>query len=198
MAPSPAMEESHRVSGPRTALAGSCASSLHLHLSCSHHWARPRRPPRRYVRRSGLLVTVCRSRRATTCNGSSIAHHRRSTFCFASGVYQLSGTVWTGSKFPRLDLRAGAVIDGQNGAFVGINGADAPRDQRGTVILGGVFQHFGNEAPRPGCRLSSSVATGWSWGLSSRTTSTPDSGSRAMGRACPESTRITTADMAWS
>jgi parallel beta-helix repeat protein len=38
------------------------------------------------------------------------------------------------------------VIDGQNGAFVGINGAGAPRDQRGTVILGGVFQHFGNEA----------------------------------------------------
>jgi parallel beta-helix repeat protein len=72
------------------------------------------------------------------------SHHRRSTFCFASGLYQLSETVWTGSKFPRLDLRAGAVIDGQNGAFVGINGADAPGDQRGTVILGGVFQHFGN------------------------------------------------------
>ena len=36
------------------------------------------------------------------------------------------------------------MIDGQDGAFVGINGADAPRDQRGTVILGGVFQHFGN------------------------------------------------------
>ena len=72
------------------------------------------------------------------------SHHRRSTFCFASGVYQLSETVWTGSKFPRLDLRAGAVIDGENGAFVGINGADAPGDQRGTVILGGVFQHFGN------------------------------------------------------
>jgi parallel beta-helix repeat protein len=72
------------------------------------------------------------------------SHHRRSTFCFASGLYQLSRTVWTGSKFPRLDLRAGAVIDGQDGAFVGINGADAPPDQRGTVILGGVFQHFGN------------------------------------------------------
>jgi parallel beta-helix repeat protein len=71
-------------------------------------------------------------------------HHRRSTFCFASGVYQLSETVWTGNKFPRLDLRAGAVIDGQDGAFVGINGTDAPRDERGTVILGGVFQHFGN------------------------------------------------------
>jgi len=73
-------------------------------------------------------------------------HHRRSTFCFAPGVYQLSGTVWTGSKFPRLDLRAGAVIDGQNGAFVGINGGGAPGRQRGTVILGGVFQHFGNES----------------------------------------------------
>jgi parallel beta-helix repeat protein len=74
------------------------------------------------------------------------SHHRWSTFCFASGLYQLSGTVWTGSKFPRLDLRAGAVIDGQDGAFVGINGAGAPGNQRGTVIVGGVFQHFGNEA----------------------------------------------------
>jgi len=72
------------------------------------------------------------------------AHHRRSTFCFESGVYPLTGTLSTGSKFPRLDLRAGAVVDGQDGAFVGISGADAPRDQRGTVILGGVFQHFGN------------------------------------------------------
>jgi parallel beta-helix repeat protein len=98
-----------------------------------------------------------RSQRGLACHGVQVApgddlrglidrHHRRSTFCFASGVYQLSETVWTGSKFPRLDLRAGAVIDGQNGAFVGINGAGAPADQRGTVILGGVFQHFGNEA----------------------------------------------------
>jgi hypothetical protein len=73
-------------------------------------------------------------------------HHRRSTFCFASGVHQLTETLWTGNKFPRLDLRVGAVIDGQNGGFVGINGANAPPDQRGTVILGGVFQHFGNES----------------------------------------------------
>jgi hypothetical protein len=97
------------------------------------------------------------SPRAPACHGVRVVpgddlrrlidrHHQRSTFCFASGVYQLSGTVWTGSKFPRLDLRAGAVIDGQNGAFVGINGAGAPGGQRGTVILGGVFQHFGNEA----------------------------------------------------
>ena len=130
---------------PRTALAGSCASSRHLDSSCLHRWARPRRPRRP------------RSPLGPACHGVQVApgddlqrlidtHHRRSTFCFASGVYQLSGTVWTGSKFPRLDLRAGAVIDGQNGAFVGIDGADAPGDQRGTVILGGVFQHFGNEA----------------------------------------------------
>jgi hypothetical protein len=43
-----------------------------------------------------------------------------------------------------LDLRAGAIIDGQNGGFVGINGPDGPADKPGLVILGGVFQHFGN------------------------------------------------------
>jgi hypothetical protein len=36
------------------------------------------------------------------------------------------------------------VIDGQNGGFIGIDGPDAPANRRGTVILGGVFQHFGN------------------------------------------------------
>jgi len=68
----------------------------------------------------------------------------RTTFCFAGGVYRLSRTLWTNDKFPILDLRAGAIIDGQNGSFVGINGADAPPGQQGQTILGGVFQHFGN------------------------------------------------------
>ena len=36
------------------------------------------------------------------------------------------------------------MIDGQNGGFVGIGGPEAPAGQPGTVILGGVFQHFGN------------------------------------------------------
>jgi hypothetical protein len=72
------------------------------------------------------------------------ANPPRTTFCFANGVYRLSGTISTGEKFPTLDLRAGAVIDGQNGGFIGIDGPDAPSNQSGTVILGGVFQHFGN------------------------------------------------------
>ena len=36
------------------------------------------------------------------------------------------------------------MIDGQSAGFVGINGPDSSGSQRGTVILGGVFQHFGN------------------------------------------------------
>jgi parallel beta-helix repeat protein len=68
----------------------------------------------------------------------------RTTFCFAAGVYNLTRTIWTGRKFPRFDLAAGAVIDGQRGGFIGINGGSAPANLRGTVILGGVFQHFGN------------------------------------------------------
>jgi hypothetical protein len=77
------------------------------------------------------------------------AKPQRTTFCFAQGLYRLSGTIWTGDRFPVLDLRAGAVIDGQNGGFVGINGVETPADRPGTVILGGVFQHFGN-ANAPG------------------------------------------------
>jgi parallel beta-helix repeat protein len=57
-------------------------------------------------------------------------------------MYQLSGTVWTGNKFPRLDLRAGAVIDGQNANFESFNGLEAPPDRPGMIVLGGVFQHF--------------------------------------------------------
>ena len=70
-------------------------------------------------------------------------HRSRTTFCFRRGLYALSSTIWTGSKHPRLDLRSGAVLDGQNGTFSGINGEGAA-DRRGTVVLGGVFQHFGS------------------------------------------------------
>ena len=69
---------------------------------------------------------------------------QRTTFCFANGTYTLSETIWTGRKFPTLDLRSGAVVDGQSGGFTGISGLDAPAGRRGTVILGGTFQHFGN------------------------------------------------------
>jgi hypothetical protein len=69
---------------------------------------------------------------------------RGTTFCFAKGLYLLSGTIRTGQKFPTLDLRAGAIIDGQNGGFIGITGPDGPADKPGTTILGAVFQHFGN------------------------------------------------------
>jgi hypothetical protein len=69
---------------------------------------------------------------------------RRTTFCFAQGRYDLSATIWTGNRFPTFDLRAGAVIDGQNGDFTGIGGMGAPRDRPGTIVLGGVFQNFGN------------------------------------------------------
>jgi parallel beta-helix repeat protein len=81
--------------------------------------------------------------------GSSIqslidANPARTTFCFATGLYRLTNTIQTRDKFPTLDLRAGAVIDGQNRGFIGIEGSDAPAGQIGTIILGGVFQHFGN------------------------------------------------------
>ncbi len=104
------------------------------------------------------LLSACFARSNSspgTCEGVQVvpgsniqalidANPPRTTFCFASGRYLLSGTIRTGDRFPVLDLRAGAIIDGQNGHFVGIDGPDGPAGQPGTVLLGGVFQHFGN------------------------------------------------------
>jgi hypothetical protein len=70
---------------------------------------------------------------------------RHTTFCFRKGVYELSSTIWTGAKHPTIDLRSGAIINGQGGSFVGIDGDDSLGGERGTIILGGVFQNFGNE-----------------------------------------------------
>ena len=80
-------------------------------------------------------------------NIQTLIERRRqhTTFCFRRGVYELSRTIWTATKHPTLDLRSGAVIDGQGGDFIGIDGNDARRGDRGTIILGGVFQNFGNE-----------------------------------------------------
>jgi hypothetical protein len=115
----------------------------------------------------GMAILICsatpvaaRTPHGTRCRGVRVApgdniqaqidhHRRRTTFCFATGVYHFSETMWTGNKFPRLDLRAGAVIDGGNGEFVGISGLGAPDGKRGTIILGGTFQNFGNATSLP-------------------------------------------------
>ena len=94
-----------------------------------------------------LLGSTCRGvrvRPGTDLQRQIDDNPPRTTFCFAEGLYSLNGTVWTGRKFPRLDLRAGAVIDGQNQGFIGITGGSAPADQPGTIVVGGVFQHFGD------------------------------------------------------
>ena len=70
------------------------------------------------------------------------ANPPRTSSVSPQGVYRLSDTIETGEKFPTLDLRAGAVIDGQNGSFIGINGPDAPAGRSGTIILGGVVPAF--------------------------------------------------------
>jgi hypothetical protein len=74
------------------------------------------------------------------------ANPPRTTFCFVAGVYRLTRTILTKNRYPTLDLRAGAVIDGQNRGFAGITGEDAPAGEQGLRILGGIFQHFGNAA----------------------------------------------------
>jgi parallel beta-helix repeat protein len=70
-------------------------------------------------------------------------HPRGTTFCFRRGTYELSRTISTGSKHPLLDFRSGAIFDGGRGGFAGIQGGGAVHG-RGTVILGGIFQHFGS------------------------------------------------------
>jgi parallel beta-helix repeat protein len=114
---------------------------------------------------------IARTPPGTRCRGVRVApgdnvealidhHGQRATFCFARGTYQLSDTIWTARKYPTLDLRAGAVIDGQNGSFTGISGRGARSGRRGTVILGGTFQHFGN-ANDPGWIAPVILSDGW-------------------------------------
>ena len=71
-------------------------------------------------------------------------HPVGTTFCFAAGMYELTGTIEIADKRPIFDLRAGVVIDGGDGDFVGIAGLDGAH--LGARVMGGVFQHFGNEA----------------------------------------------------
>ena len=175
MAPSPAREESHggirstHGVGRIVRLISALAFVLFASLGATQATATPQDPPL-----------------GPGCHGVQVApgddlqrlidrHHRRSTFCFASGVYQLSGTVWTGSKFPRLDLRAGAVIDGQNGAFVRFQWcrfAPGPAGNRSSWAASSSTSV--TRARRAGCRRSSSIATASSKGPSSGTTSTRD------------------------
>jgi Right handed beta helix region len=142
MTPRPAMEESNRGS-QSVILPGQfvrLTTTLAVFLLAS--WSAP-----------ASNATALGSSLGPSCHGVQVApgddlqglidsHHRRSTFCFAPGMYQLSTTVWTGNKFPRLNLRAGAVIDGNNGSFESFNGLQAPPDRPGMIVLGGVFQHF--------------------------------------------------------
>ena len=102
----------------------SCASRVHLSLS---------RP-----------VGACTSLPAPTCRRASTQSRKGPPSVSRQASIASPARSRPGSKFPTLDLRAGAVIDGQNGGFIGIDGPDAPADQPGTIILGGVFQHFGN------------------------------------------------------
>jgi len=142
MAPSPAMEESLQgfqsvtLAGQFVRLMSALALVLFALFGGTEATATPQDPPL-----------------GPGCHGVQVApgddlqrlidsHHRRSTFCFAAGLYRLSQTIWTGNKFPILDLRTGAVLDGQHGNFGSFAGLEAPAHRLGMIVLGGVFQHF--------------------------------------------------------
>ena len=85
------------------------------------------------------LITTCKGVHvapSTDLQALMDANPPRTTFCFGPGLYLLSGTIHTADRLPILDLRAGAVIDGQNGGFFAIDGQISPANQPGTVVLG--------------------------------------------------------------
>ena len=147
MAPSPAMEESHKGSRSPHSVGRivRLISALVLVLFASFGAAKA----------TAATATLEDSPPGPRCHGVQVQpgddlqrlidlQHRRSTFCFTAGLYRFSRTVWTADKFPILDLRAGAVLDGQHGNFGSFGGLEAPADRPGMTVLGGVFQHFGN------------------------------------------------------
>jgi hypothetical protein len=81
----------------------------------------------------------------------------RARVLLRQGLYRLTDTVQTKERTPTFDLRAGAVIDGSDGGFIGISRPDG-QGGLGAKILGGVFQHFGNEAA-PSWSIRSSCVT---------------------------------------
>jgi hypothetical protein len=81
-------------------------------------------------------------RRCGRCarRGYPTAHRRepaRARVLLCQGLYRLTDTVQTKERTPTFDLRAGAVIDGSDGGFIGISRPDG--QGLGAKILGGSF-----------------------------------------------------------
>jgi hypothetical protein len=93
-------------------------------------------------------------------------------FCFAKGLY-LFGHDLDGTEVPTLDLRAGAVIDGQNEGSSGSTVPTVPATGR-DLDPGRGLSHFGNAGAPSWVSLSSSDAMASSRAPSSKRTSMQD------------------------
>jgi hypothetical protein len=100
----------------------------------------------------------CRSVPVPTCRRVSSPGREGPPSASRKGCISCRARSGQGKKFPTLDLRAGAVIDGQNGGFIGITVPTVPPTNRGPRSWAGIARR--GMTPDRTSTLSATAALG--------------------------------------
>jgi hypothetical protein len=88
------------------------------------------------------------------------AHPEGTTFCFASGTYELEEPIIPKS-YDSLVGEPGAILDGGNSAEGAIRGFAGETGQKGVTVRGFIAQNFDNVIADPA--RSATIKAGWDW-----------------------------------
>jgi hypothetical protein len=88
------------------------------------------------------------------------AHPGGTTYCFASGRYQLDEPIFPQS-YDRLIAETGAVLDGGNTVVGAVYGTGGETGQKSVTVRGFIVQNFASSLTDPS--KSAAIKAGWSW-----------------------------------